>query len=469
MSIQSNQHWTYKYHPENLSDVVGHFQGIKILKEWLRKFQTDKTKKAPPIIFIYGASGIGKTTIATLLLQQFNYHIFELNAGEIRSKKRIQEMMEKILANYSVNMMKKKHRQQDIGIVMDEIDGMSCGDKGGLHQLFSMIQEQYDKKQVINPVICISNRSYDKKLASYLYTEVALRRPSSFEIIKYLKNICIQENIKIEDTALQILIQYTNQDVRKTINFLQEVVFFFNQSHMITIEDIQHIKDITRKTRVDYNIFDVTQTIFSRKHTFLDIYDFYKVDSNLIPMMIHENLPSRLQHKKIPSKNITAMYQYLMHYLTISDIILKFPRWELSYSHSMLTCGYANEYLGSIATKNIECPKTQFTNTLTKSATHSNTQIFLSLLSYKLNIDSRYFPYIFPIILHQITEEPSYVKNYNINYSDIEKISQIYLKWILFRKNLSSDINEKTSENKCSTNYIKITPKHKKLWKKNLN
>ena len=36
MSIQSNQHWTYKYHPENLSDVVGHFQGIKILKEWFR-------------------------------------------------------------------------------------------------------------------------------------------------------------------------------------------------------------------------------------------------------------------------------------------------------------------------------------------------------------------------------------------------------------------------------------------------
>ena len=466
MTTQLNHHWTHKYKPSSLSCVIGHVQAIKTLKEWLKSFQSDKTKQTPPIVFIYGASGIGKTTVANLLLQQFNYHIFELNAGEIRSKKRIQEMMEKILANYSVNMMKKKHRQQDIGIVMDEIDGMSCGDKGGLHQLFAMIQEQYDKKQVINPVICISNRAYDKKLSSYLYTEVALKRPSSIDIIKFLKKICIDEKISIEDTALQLLIQYTNQDVRKTINFLQEVVLFFRDNHIITTEDIQHIKEITRKTRVDYNIFDVTQTLFSRKHKFLDIYDFYKVDSNLIPMMIHENLPNRLQHKKIQAKDITSMYQYLMHYLTISDIILKFPRWELSYSHSMLTCGYTNEYLGGIENKNIECPKTQFTNTLTKSATHSNTQIFLSLLSYKLNIDSRYFPYIFPIILHQITEDTLKIKKYNVNYSDIEKVVQIYLKWIFFRK---TNNDKQSSTNNKSNNFIKITPRHKKIWKKNLN
>ena len=92
-----------------------------------------------------------------------------------------------------------------------------------------------------------------------------------------------------------------------------------------------------------------------------------------------------------------------------------------------------------------------------------------SIVSIRLlvkNIDSRYFPYIFPIILHQITEDTLKIKKYNVNYSDIEKVVQIYLKWIFFRK---TNNDKQSSTNNKSNNFIKITPKHKKIWKKNLN
>ena len=53
---------------------------------------------------------------------------------------------------------KTKH----IAIVMDEIDGMNSGDKGGINSLIKLIRPKKTKKQkteeiTSNPIICIGN------------------------------------------------------------------------------------------------------------------------------------------------------------------------------------------------------------------------------------------------------------------------------------------------------------------------
>ena len=55
-----------------------------------------------------------------------------------------------------------------IVIVMDEIDGMNNGDKGGINQLIKLIRPKKTKKQkmediTLNPIICIGNYHVDKK------------------------------------------------------------------------------------------------------------------------------------------------------------------------------------------------------------------------------------------------------------------------------------------------------------------
>ena len=58
-----------------------------------------------------------------------------------------------------------------VGIIMDEVDGMSSGDKGGISELISFInpnkgKRKKDKKKLNyqNPIICICNDEKDKKI-----------------------------------------------------------------------------------------------------------------------------------------------------------------------------------------------------------------------------------------------------------------------------------------------------------------
>ena len=52
--------------------------------------------------------------------------------------------------------------EQKTVLIMDEVDGMSGGDRGGVQELIAIIQ----KSRV--PIICICNDKYDQKLKSLL-------------------------------------------------------------------------------------------------------------------------------------------------------------------------------------------------------------------------------------------------------------------------------------------------------------
>ena len=99
--------WTEKYKPKNLSEVIAQQQQIKNLREWLENWEDihiHGNKREVKSSFniarptgninskaalISGDAGIGKTTTARLIAQQYNYHIVEFNASDIRNKKSI--------------------------------------------------------------------------------------------------------------------------------------------------------------------------------------------------------------------------------------------------------------------------------------------------------------------------------------------------------------------------------------------
>ena len=66
-----------------------------------------------------------------------------------------------------LSLMQKKTKK--IAIIMDEIDGMNSGDKGGINALIKLIRPKKTKKQKLedttgNPIICVSNYHIDKKI-----------------------------------------------------------------------------------------------------------------------------------------------------------------------------------------------------------------------------------------------------------------------------------------------------------------
>jgi len=89
--------WSEKYRPQIISDMVGNEEARAAITEWFVKW-----KKGTKPLLLVGPPGIGKTTIAYLVANQFGYDMIGLTASDVRSKSRINEILTPVLANVSV-------------------------------------------------------------------------------------------------------------------------------------------------------------------------------------------------------------------------------------------------------------------------------------------------------------------------------------------------------------------------------
>ena len=107
-----------------------------------------------PTLFPTGPPGVGKTSTAKVLLQALYYDVVELNASDTRSQKQLQAFAGDMVASTSIADFadgKVGGKQRKLALIMDECDGMSAGDRGGMMALLGVI------KASKMPIICICN------------------------------------------------------------------------------------------------------------------------------------------------------------------------------------------------------------------------------------------------------------------------------------------------------------------------
>ena len=77
------EEWTEKYRPANLDLIVGNDKAIGELRAWADSWeQGNPTKKG---IIISGEAGVGKTSSALALANEFKWGVIELSASEARN------------------------------------------------------------------------------------------------------------------------------------------------------------------------------------------------------------------------------------------------------------------------------------------------------------------------------------------------------------------------------------------------
>ena len=138
-------------------------------KEHLEYFENNKnallTKRG---VYVYGSPGSGKTYFVRNILKKLDYDIISYDAGDIRNKSIIEMITKHNMSDKNViSLFYKKVKK--IAIIMDEIDGMNSGDKGGINALIKLIRPKKTKKQkkentTMIPIICIGNYHIDKKI-----------------------------------------------------------------------------------------------------------------------------------------------------------------------------------------------------------------------------------------------------------------------------------------------------------------
>ena len=304
--------WSEKHRPQSVSDMVGNEESRATIMEWFAKW-----KKGTKPILIVGPPGIGKTTIAYLTAKQFSYDMIGLNASDIRSKSRINEILSPVLGNVSV-----------LGtpmIFVDEVDGIhGRGDYGGAEALIQILKEP-----TVPIVLAANSDSSDKMKSIKKVVKTIYFKSIPPRLLRiYLQNILKKENAKLSPGSLIKVIDKSHGDIRSMINLTQSLVTGFNPQTDQSFENI--------------NVEDGINAFFKAKS--LD-----EARSVLYSMQIDPKQKIDAFYSSIVTSNIDS--QTLAKFLDIiseSDIlygkIMKTQNWRLlRYLNETLLALYKND------------------------------------------------------------------------------------------------------------------------------
>ena len=138
-------------------------------------------------VLLYGEPGVGKTTLAHRCLRQKNLKIIEFNASHTRSGTSFRKIILPLLNEGGIVNMLETGKRGGIGIILDEIDGLSQGEKGGLKELLDFLRAWKPSKEN-TPLILISNTLDSRNLIqiSKLCLTIPIREADKGQVEKWL-------------------------------------------------------------------------------------------------------------------------------------------------------------------------------------------------------------------------------------------------------------------------------------------
>jgi GTPase SAR1 family protein len=113
------------------------------------------TERDKPAVLLLGPPGIGKTTLALRVFKQAGLRSIEFNASHTRSGTSFRKTILPLLREGGIVQMMESGSKGGIGVLLDEIDGLSNGERGGLNELHAYLKTKDALEG--RPLILISN------------------------------------------------------------------------------------------------------------------------------------------------------------------------------------------------------------------------------------------------------------------------------------------------------------------------
>jgi hypothetical protein len=274
--------FTQKYKPTHYNDIIGNKININNIVSWLANWPEKKK-----ILIVWGPCGIGKSLAIELILKINNYNIVELNPDDERSKEYIKNNTKP-----AIKVLKSVSGKKNV-LVVGDIDCSS--DYGFISSLVDCT------KETAIPIICTCNDLFIQSLKPLrdLSTEIKFLKIEANDVVfKYLRNIIKRENLKINESSLRSLF---NGDLRNTLNNLQAFA-----------------SKIDKDENACTSLFDLTSNMLSQTNDLETKYNMFWNDTDLIPLMIHENYVQN---------SITSSYDSAID--SLSDMDLFFNSFDL--------------------------------------------------------------------------------------------------------------------------------------------
>jgi len=253
--------WTEKYRPGRFEEVVGQQEIIKRTRSLVQALNI-------PHLLFAGPSGIGKSTLALIIVKELfkekwrdNY--LELNASDERGIDVVRQKVKDFARTKSFGVVPFKV------IFLDEADALTREAQQALRRTM----ENYT-----NTCRFIMSCNYSSKIIDPIQSRCVVFRFKLLEkkdIAEVIKRIAEKENLQISDDALEGIYEICEGDCRRAINLLQATS---SVSLNITSEMINIISSTTKpadiKIVLDYALAG----------------DFVNAKEKLLDIMLRESI-----------------------------------------------------------------------------------------------------------------------------------------------------------------------------------
>lgn len=415
-NLQLNKILNRKKEEQKLIEVLNYFEENK---------QLMTTRRG---IYIYGSPGAGKSHFVKSILKKLNYDIVLYDAGDFRNKNVIETITKHNMSDTNIiSMFHKKTRK--LAIIMDEIDGMNSGDKGGINSLIKLIRPKKTKKQkkeeiTMIPIICIGNYHIDKKIKEMMKVceTIELKTPKSDEIEK----IITMTMPNLEKTLFSNIVRFIQGDLRK-LKATYDI--YLNHESILKnklINEMFQPKAYNEDTKI------ITKHLLNKKYNLCDHnLVMNETDRTSVGLLFHENIIDVLKKK---DKNVSiSFYHKILKSICFSDYIdrVTFQKqiWVFNEMSSLLKTFQNNKLYHETFEYDKETfnpVDVRFTKVLTKYSTEYNNMLFIQSLCKQLNMDKKDMFSYFVYLRQNYTIDEIYDmfdnENYEINKLDINRM-----------------------------------------------
>jgi len=302
-----------KYRANSFEEIKGQDLAIQEIKTF---FKTFPRKKA---LILNGPAGTGKTCLALSLAKEHNLELFELNASDLRNRLSLEEVLKPSLEQHSLFKKGKL-------ILMDEADGITVSDRGGLPELIALIS----KTQF--PIVVTANDIWQKKfsLLRQKCQIVNLKGLNEQIICQILKNVVKKENKEIHEETIILISRQARGDVRAALNDLQSVLETGEEKFAAEISEREKQEDI----------FNVMKKVFQlpTDEKTINVYDNSGLELDELMLWVEENIP--LEYK---GQALAKAYEYLSKADIFRGRIYRQQYWRfLVYQNFFLSAGISS-------------------------------------------------------------------------------------------------------------------------------
>ena len=287
-----------KYRSKSLNEVVGQKHITDILGRAI------KAGKISHAYLLTGPRGVGKTSVARILAHEINQlpysddsthlDIIEIDAASNNGVEDVRDLRDKVQIA-PVSASKKVY-------IIDEVHMLS---KPAFNALLKTLEEPPE-----HVVFILATTDVEKLPATIISRtqRYGFRAISKEDAINHLKNIAKQENIKIDDGALELIAERGDGSFRDSISLLDQLSSLADEKQGITAELVESSLGLAPTSVVNDLIAAVTH------HDVKQVSDLLMstADSGISATTLAEQLTATLRETVIESPQLLPVLDQLL-------------------------------------------------------------------------------------------------------------------------------------------------------------